>query len=348
MLATALFLPAAGIMLGDRDDRGRTQDTRRFLFAGVLLGLSTILRFHYLPALGLFALMTCGTAYRTRWLPLIAGGVIAAALSAAADGVMGQLPFAWIVENFRQNIVHHRAAGYGVDPPLAYFTMLSIWWQFALPLIFLAMAPAIRANRVLFIIALLTLAIHMTIGHKEYRFIILPTTIFVLIAALGSAQWVTIWAKSRTPGQAAWPLVAVCALWAICSLGLATTGAMRVNWVDDRAPLLLAQAAGRDRALCGIALHHMEFWESGGYTYMHRDLPLYWLAGPPISQADSLARVNAFNAVIAREHRIGELPGTWRRRTCGQGVCLFVRDGGCDPAAGRNWPINRVLLRLNM
>ncbi|CAN5218131.1 hypothetical protein BH10PSE12_BH10PSE12_27160 [soil metagenome] len=347
MLAVAVFLPAAGMMLGQKDDT----DRRQFLFAGFLLGLAAILRFHYLPAFAIFALMTCGTHVHARWLPLIIGGLLAAAVSAVADGIMGQIPFAWIAENFQQNVVLNRAADYGVDPPLAYFAMLAIWWGVALPVIFLLMTPAISANRALLITALVALAVHMAIGHKEYRFIMLPATLFVLLAALGSAQWNAAW-TSRIRQSPLWlPPVAVCAIWASVSIGLAMTGAVKDYWSEYRPQLELSRLAAKNPALCGIALHHLKFWETGGYTYLHHDVPIYIT---DIFPADRLTlgtndrRERAFNAVIASETATRSTGSPWQRKACIGAVCLLERPGGCDSAAGRASEINALLRRLDM
>src|SRR3546814_5455284 len=87
----------------------------------LLLGLTAILRFHYLPAIAVLALFTSGKDVKERWLPLAAGGLTALAGAGLIDLMMGATPFAWMVENFRMNITENRAADFGVSGPLAYF-----------------------------------------------------------------------------------------------------------------------------------------------------------------------------------------------------------------------------------
>jgi hypothetical protein len=123
---------------------------------------------------------------------------------------------------------------------------------------------------------------------------------------------------------------------------------MRAAWSDHRPHLLLGQVAGRDRRICGLGLHHLEFWETGGYTYMHRSVPLYRLSAPRLLQAEAVRRQRAFNAVISPADRIDEIPGHWQREVCDDNLCLFVRGGGCMPDDGRNWRVETVLRRLDM
>jgi hypothetical protein len=350
MLATALFMPAAALMLAGGSEAD-TASRRRFALAGLLLGLAGSLRFQYLPPLGLFALMTCGLAFRVRWFPLLVGGLLAAIVSATCDMVMQQTPYLWIIENFRQNIGHGRALVRGPDPFLAYFTMLAAVWRWAMPMIFLLMAPVIRTHRVLFATALVALGTHMLTGHKEYRYIILAGTIFVLLAALGSAHWSAVWAGRMRRGLAWVPGAAVCGAWAVASILLATGGEFKTYWSDYRPQLDLSRLAGRNPALCGISLNHLEFWETGGYTYLHRDVPIYITDGYPRNPAPHDAKdraESAFNAMIIPVRLAGGVESPWRRKSCIGTVCLFERSGGCDPAAARASEINTLLRRADM
>src|SRR3546814_1775031 len=66
-LATAVFLCAAVLLL-----RPFAASTRAIFWGGLLLGLTAILRFHYLPAIAVLALFTSGKDVKERWLPLAA------------------------------------------------------------------------------------------------------------------------------------------------------------------------------------------------------------------------------------------------------------------------------------
>jgi hypothetical protein len=179
-LSVAAFLPAAALI--------RNGTTRgRLAAGGALLALTVMLRLQYAPAVAVFALAALGTR-RHDWLAVIAGGLAVVAGQALLDIAMGGLPLGWMVENFRQNLVNHRAAGFGTAPPSAYLATLRYYWAFALVPMLVLVAVVRRQYPALLAAALANLALHMAIGHKEYRFIWLTVEILVLLAAIGSAQ----------------------------------------------------------------------------------------------------------------------------------------------------------------
>ena len=67
-----------------------------------------------------------------RWAMLLAGALAVAAGSAIVDAARGLMPFAWILGNFEQNIVHNVSARYGTFPALSYvawFMEVWSWWM---------------------------------------------------------------------------------------------------------------------------------------------------------------------------------------------------------------------------
>ncbi|MDX3900142.1 MAG: hypothetical protein QHC40_06495 [Sphingobium sp.] len=349
--ATALFLPGAALMATDSPRR------RALVGAGALLGASVLLRFHYAPAVGLFVLAS-GWGRLRQVLPwLIIGGLCAALASGAIDIAMGQTPFRWIVENIRQNLLVGRATDYGVSGPFAYLEMIGVYWSFAIFPLLLLLAPGMRGHAPLLIAAAANIAVHMAIGHKEYRFILLSTTILVLVAAIGSVDMLERARRARPSTGAALALLA--ALWAGTSATLAAIQPMREGWTNMSPQLSLARATGRTPGLCGLALFRTASWETGGYAWLHRDIPFYSMLTasedapmtPPLSAA-----APAFNGIIAPTSESQALPPGYRAATCrGLGVdsrwgisrpvCLYVRPGGCAPQAARGWDIQTALQR---
>jgi hypothetical protein len=103
VLATACILPAAALI--SEPDPSR----RKLVCGGVLLGLATVLRFQYGPAIAVFVLLTCGLNIRRLWLPIIAGSILTLLLSMAVDIAMGQIPFGWLAQNIQQNLILNRS-----------------------------------------------------------------------------------------------------------------------------------------------------------------------------------------------------------------------------------------------
>jgi hypothetical protein len=113
--------------------------------------------------------------------------------------------------------------------------------------------------------------------------------------------------------------------------------------------------------LCGVGIISLNIWDAGGYTYLHRKLPLYASAIPGLSTAElPLAVVApAFNAALLPEYQAAQLPAGYRPVACSRPepgidpermnrpvrVCAFVRPGGCDAAAGAGQELQSVLKR---
>lgn len=353
-LATAAFLSAAAILL-----RPEGASPKALFVGGALLGLTAILRFHYLPAIAVLTLFTSGRDIKDRWLPLVAGGLVALAGAGLIDLAMGAIPFSWLVANFRLNIIDNRAAEFGVSGPLAYFGEIKLHWQLAaIPLLFLA--RSVKQYQPLFWAAVVNLGVHMLIGHKEYRFIFLSVAIFVIFAALGSVDLLHRLKKWFPRASQSWLLTPAALLmtWAAVSAALAVTKPMNTRWTGDQGVLTAMKAVGLDRRYCGVALYRGTAWIAG-YSYLHRPIPIYL---PGVVKDDSTPATQlakgrlAYNAILAFPREAPELPRDYRLRGCygrdsvvahAGKMCLFERAGGCVPQAGEDIAIQKVLLRRN-
>lgn len=356
--ATALILSAAALMI-DPARRGR------LLVAGALLGLAAIMRFQYLPAIATLVLLSAGLQWRARWLPLVAGGVAALAAGALADAAAGQIPFRWLVENIHQNLLLDRAADYGVSDWGGYLAMIVRNWGIWFVPAFLFVQPTLRRYRPLLWMAIVNFAFHSLIGHKEYRFILLSTTALVILGAIGSAELAKRLADRMPPRTRRVVPAALLLLWAGASASLAARPSWLPRWTAFSAGLEATGAIRTAPGICGIALYDLDFWEGGGYAYLHRKLPLYLARSPvdigPLPPLEHSAK--AFNAVLAPADVAGALPRDFSRKACfsapgtGRGsgraygvrnVCLFVRPGPCAPDAAREIELQRVLDRLDI
>ena len=356
-LATAAIVPAAALLLVGSPTR------RVIILAGFLLGIGVVLRFHYAPAVAVIALAALWGQWRLRFVPLVIGGVAALAVSAAVDLWAGQIPFAWIVTNVRFNIVDDVASQFGVTPPLAYLGEYIISWGPARILILLSILPAVRHHRALFWAALVNLAVHSLIGHKEYRFIHLTTTIFILLSAVGTVE-VALWLRRRlAPRAPQWVVLALIPLWAAASAALAATPPRATGWTQFNASMALMARAGDMPGSCGVAFERTWFWTSGGYVTLRRNVPIYLEAGidPAVQRGGTpLAALPGYNSVIGPASLKPLLPGDYRTVQClkpgretdfsayagGSGVCLFHRPGPCDHTGLERHRVQPVLERF--
>ena len=342
--AMALAMPGIGLIVSASGDRV----ARRFFLGSLLIGLGVALRFHYAPALAVFLVMESRLDWRGRWLPAIAGGLAGLALAGSADVMAGHVPFDWVLQNFQQNIGNARAAQFGVTPVWQYALMMGGYWLWAGPVIALCLLPVLRPYRSIIAAAAVNFILLSLIGHKEYRFLLLTTTLCVAVAAAGSLVWLDRWLPARWSERGR--MLAAIGGWALLSASLAIGPFMAQRWTDDGPALLAARDAGRLPQLCGLAMHRLKFWQAGGYTNVHRDVPIYltrWSDEEFMDAGQVAASSAAWNAAIGSPADHVSLPASYRQVDChGAGderICLYLRAGGCDPAVTPDWELQRIM-----
>ncbi|QJU58992.1 hypothetical protein HL653_15560 [Sphingomonas sp. AP4-R1] len=339
-ISIALLLPA--VVLLTSTDRG----SRQIIIGGLLLGLAILLRVQHLPAAATLAALALWNRPRD-WPPLLFGGIVAMLLGAGIDIGSGHMPFDWAIEYYRLNIVAGRAVTYGTAPAWAYARAIgaSLGWA-TVPILFLAAVGA-RRYPILFRVGIVNLAVHMAVDHKEYSFILLTTTILILLAALGTAVLVEHAATRGSRWSRSLPWLAL-AGWIGMSVSVAAAGGpakYSMGQRNDPAPFASLRT---DPHLCGVATLDLHFTTQGGYTYLHRAVPMYVYEAKEIGL---LAReVPGFNRLIAPEP--ASVPTMFRKTLCFAGkrpsppVCIFARPGNCR-ALQSPAEINRMLIRTD-
>jgi hypothetical protein len=198
-------------------------------------------------------------------------------------------------------------------------------------------APAIARYRPLFWMAVTNLVVHSAIGHKEFRFVLLTTAVLVILAAIGSVEWLRRLEKRLPERGARLAPAALILLWLGVSAAFAAGPRMRERWTAFSPGFEAAMSLGHEPKLCGVALLDMPFWEGGGYTHLHRPAPLYL-----VEPADLARTAPAYDAIIAPAS--APVPAAYRRRSCHGPVCTFVRPGACHGGAVGH-RLEQVLLR---
>ncbi len=355
-MATAAILPAAALM---QDEAGRRN---RLILAGMLFGLGALLRFHYAVPIAIIVLGSFRGEFRTRLAPVIIGGLITLSLGAAVDLSQGAVPFKWVFNNIYQNVIVNRSAAYGVSSPLSYLTWVQEYWGVGMIAILALAVPGSRPQRVLLLAAIANVLVHMLIGHKEYRFILLSTTIFTILAALGSVDVVNALSKHVTAQtRRALPAILIVG-WGALSLILAFKEPMRQRWTAFGSSMGSLAEAGNDPDLCGVAVDLELYWATGSYTYLHRNVPIYVreAADPKNPRGRKTPSGSpAFNMVISAETSRSELPASYQITGCtpitterhltiypqtARKICVFKRAGGCDGKGSEHSRIDEWLL----
>lgn len=311
---------------------------RRLFAAGLVFGLVVSLRVHLAPALLVAAVYACRLEARERWLPLLAGGVLAVCAAGLLDALTWDYPFQSLLANIRVNIVEQKSHQYGVE---AWSFYLGKWldiWDLAVVPIALLFLLAMRRNVLLGLMPIAIVLTHMLFAHKEYRFVFPAVPFIVILAGLGTAQ---IFARLQSVVRQR--LVAGIALsgfilaWGALSGVLATSDAFRYNWYLRRDALdAYALLRGRED-LCGIGLSGVHWFFTGGYTYLHRDIPIVI----PVYASESLSF--AYNyALASSETLLDDAAFTAFRCWEGEDICIFHRAGPCERARGME--ANEVLM----
>lgn len=340
----ALILPAALLLI----DRERWTDFRLGLAAALLANAAAI-RFQHLPAIGTLVVACCAFDLRRCWRPLLLGSLAGLVPSVVCDLAMGAVPFAWILQNYRVNIGESLAASFSSSGPLGYFDQalprLGLW---SVPLLVLAGLGA-RRYPALAWAAGANLAFHSAVAHKEYRFILLSEVIAVLLAAIGTADWVG--AVERRDGAEAGraKLRLLCAAWLLASAS-SSFGGFGTQWTKLHPEMEFYARLRSDPALCGVAVYRHPFTMTGGYAYLHRATPMLYFTADDRAQpwADLARGDGAFNTIMTPAKYASDLPRTFRQADCeGSGdarICLYRRPGSCQGDGGA-FAINAVLRR---
>ncbi|MBX5481138.1 MAG: mannosyltransferase [Myxococcaceae bacterium] len=308
-----------------REEKGR----RPLLVAGALLGLVLGLRFHLAPAALVAFWWACRDDWkRWGWMALGAGAVLLG--FGLLDAVTWSWPFQSILLNFWINVVEHKAESFGESPVWEYPVSLArVWGWGAIPLLVLGALGARRAP-VLAWAALAILVSHSFVSHKEYRFLFPLLVLVVLAAALGIVELLR---TRRRLGL----------LGALAFLFASASGALRYDfrdmaplaenadkkepmnvWTFRRGELEVMRLAGMQPDLCGLGIFVLGWGDTGGYTWLHRDVPFleFRPEHPP-------ERVLYANYAIG-PRSLGESWGPYSVVRCEYDACLLKRPGGCS------------------
>lgn len=281
------------ILLLDRDRPA----TGRLVAAGALMGVAVALRLQHAPALLVVAVWHCRLDWRRRWLPLCAGGVATVlVILGLIDWLTWGSPFHSVWQYFRRNALEGVAGAFGTDPFLGYLHfVLWNWTPFALPLGALVLVGAWRAP-LLAAVAATVVATHSVIGHKEYRFIVLALMIAPILMGIGAASLCDL-AKRRlgtAPRVAAGALVVAYA--ALVSVYAAEKGFLLMKQTAGGLEAFLA--AHRAPALCGLGVLDVHWSTTGGYTFLDRDVPLYYSTFLPNEKALAAAGISVPATIV--------------------------------------------------
>ncbi|KUR76265.1 mannosyltransferase [Novosphingobium sp. Fuku2-ISO-50] len=335
-LGMALLFPAMALAQRLRHDPG----PRKALALGLLLALGFVVRFHYLPAIGLIAIWGLGRSWQ-RVMPALALGFSAGiAIGGLCDLITGHAPLVWIWRSIAFNVVTGGSSMFGTQPPWWFATyQIETWGWASLAIIPLILLGAWRLPMLL-LIAAAVYAPHSLIAHKEYRFVILGTTTLILLAVIGSVELCAL-LRRRWPDERI-TLAALGLGWSALSLTVALSPVFIEYWTQGDEAFSTLVIAGEQPGLCGIALYEQPNHPALAMSLFNRNVPALLFDGPEAPD-EARAMVDRYNVAIASQLHGAALPRGFHLVTCwhqqkfpieDRQQCLFVRSGGCHGSAG--------------
>jgi GPI mannosyltransferase 3 len=261
---------------------------RNSLGFGWLCGLSVILRLQYLPTIAVLV----GWAL-LRWRKREVA--IAASLILALVGLAGYIDyltwgsfFASYHHNYIYNSVYKVGELFGTDPLTGYFKSLTVN---SAGLFLIAVIVALRPAKIsqtwflLLCVASIVLP-HSLISHKEHRFVFAAIPFLIMLTAIGMANFTE--SEPSIPAQPG-RFPRRFGLYAVMSLifGVSLTGMLvkvrlgnpvyrLPGTIMRREPTLSAYLwLHRQSDLVAILNTYAPWQSTGGYYYLHRNVPIY-------------------------------------------------------------------------
>jgi hypothetical protein len=329
VVAAHLLLP--GLYLGVYGKE--IPERKRLFLAGIFCGAALSLRIQLTPAVAFALLWFCRANWRKRVLPLGAGFVFPIAVFGIVDFFTWSYPFQSFVRYFWVNAVEGRSRAYGVEPWNWYLLIL---FEILGPMLLFALV-GLRRSPFLGGVALIILVSHSALSHKEVRFMYPLIPLVVTLAALGIADIAPKFTLKKEPIPSSRATIAK-GLVACCLLSFLLAPRLPY-WSKDSGAIIAFDRLSHDSALCGLGIYALPWYDTGGYTHLHRNVPIV-----PVLDPSALARnAAAFNALIAPAE-VSDLPQGFRLIECWNGICLHRRSGDCSTPQVRS-EINAYLQR---
>lgn len=338
-VAFDFLLVALCMTLNTKPVRPRLHD----VLLGMALGATAMLRVHLLPAVLFIAFLANGFKLTARSGRLLAGAAVPLTAFGIVDTLTWGVPFHSQFMAFFVNVVQDKASEFGTRPLYYYPALMVKYWGGAVfPLAALVVARA-KTYWPWIVTALIILLTHSMIPHKEYRFIFSAVSLLALVAALASVDFANTIKLSLAPRVAGWTTAILVCGWVVTSLSLGVSSAFVPQWAQYTPVLDQQLWVARQPDLCGLGFYDYNVVRTGGYAFLHRNVPLYLI---PRGQARDARYVQAYNYVIVRRRYANETDPRFEIQRCvydplenmmdkqsGE-VCVARRPGPCFKGHG--------------
>ncbi len=253
-------------------------DQRRPMLFGFLAALSFVLRLQYLPAVAILILYVCFTWRKNELLK--AGGVFLVVIVLA--GYVDYLTWGQFFISHYNNYLYSGAYGlskmWGVPPVSYYSTSLMVTSAGIFGVVGLMCLTRLRRVWLPFACASSVFLIHSLVPHKEYRFVLVVIPLWLILAAI--VLWDSISEYIDRSKQGRLILIAMLGLLFISTMGLLYKLPLQNRVYREplyaREAILKAYLFLAQEPDVAAILNTYSVWSwTGGYYYLHRDVPIY-------------------------------------------------------------------------
>ncbi len=258
-------------------------NTRNAVLFGFFTALSVILRFQYLPVVFILAIVYT-TKHKKKQL-LISSFVflLLVVIAGYADYLTWGGFFISYYNNYLYNSVYKVSEVFGTNSSTYLFNSLiynSAGLFFVVGLV--SFRPAIWPKTWLLMLCILGIIVpHSLIAHKEYRFIFAAVPCFILLLGINLSsllvycqRWQPVWKRNVL-----YALIAVVGCLSISGLlvKLPSQDVIYSQRLINRQPILSAYLfLYRQPDLSAVFNAYIEWYQTGGYYYLHRNIPVYY------------------------------------------------------------------------
>ena len=325
VVAGNLLLP--GLYLGTC---GKLESRRYLFFAGFFCGLAMSLRIQLAPAAAFAVLYFCRSDWRRKAPAVFAGFLLPILAFGLVDWFTWSYPFQTFIRNFWVNTIEGKSDSYGTFPWYWYARFLVEYLGPALPL----SALGVRRGPLLAWVILIIVGSHSLVPHKEARFLYPVIPLAMTLAALGIVEIASLagrYARIHLPSEAV--VVFGLVLFAASSAFIARRFP---RWSQASGGLIAMDQLSSDKSLCGVGLYNISWAYTGGYTHLHRHVPIILALNQTELEGESIG----FNALITTKSAISSM--RLKPEICWNKTCLYRRPGPCIASSKYN-EVNKML-----
>lgn len=301
-------------------------ERRRLFLAALLCGTAISLRIQLAPAFVFAGLYFFRRGWRETAAPVLIGMLVPIAAFGITDLFTWGHAFQSFYLYFWENVAEGKSRQYGEEP---WYWYLLTELEHLGPVALLAIYGA-RRSPFLGWTTLIIVASHSVVSHKEVRFLYPILPFVMVLAALGIVQAAKEIGAILNPGPGPRTVV-------LTGFGLFLLSSwLLANPLPYSGGMKALESLSQDPSVCGVGVRRIPWFTTGGYSYLHRNIPLTLMVMSD-KIGDQLATVNAV-ITDAAPWDSGE---GFVLSECSHQVCIYRRTGRCVSSPANT--VNMVL-----